>query len=64
MFDFHCIVIVNLLDTLNEIDEIIDIGAGLGHLSRILSLLFKFKVATVEGDDEVRINLNLKQIFS
>lgn len=45
-------VVKILLDNIDvEIDEIVDIGAGIGHLSRILSLLIPDKVvSTIEGD--------------
>ena len=43
-----------LLENLTfKIDEIIDIGAGIGHLSRILSLLLPYKVSTIEGDSNL-----------
>lgn len=37
----------------SRIEEIVDIGAGLGHLSRILSILTECKVRTIEGNDKV-----------
>ena len=46
-------IILNCLGASYKIDEIVDIGAGLGHLSRILSLLFNFKVTTIEGNEQV-----------
>lgn len=39
-----------LINKLGPIDEIVDVGAGIGHLSRILSLLLDKKVSTIEGD--------------
>uniref|UniRef100_A0AC34F7A0 Methyltransferase domain-containing protein n=1 Tax=Panagrolaimus sp. ES5 TaxID=591445 RepID=A0AC34F7A0_9BILA len=39
-----------LINKLGPIDEIVDVGAGIGHLSRILSLLLEKKVSTIEGD--------------
>jgi len=47
-------VVKILLENLKfKIDEIIDIGAGIGHLSRILSLLLPYKVSTIEGDSSL-----------
>lgn len=37
-----------------KVDSIVDIGAGVGHLSRVLSLLLERDVATIEGDEKVR----------
>ncbi|KAE9553364.1 hypothetical protein FO519_003427 [Halicephalobus sp. NKZ332] len=48
-------VVKILLESLNvEVEEIVDIGAGIGHLSRILSLLLpERKVSTIEGDADL-----------
>jgi hypothetical protein len=36
-----------------EIHRIIDVGAGLGHLSRILSMHLNCEVVTIEGNEEL-----------
>ncbi|KAI6205639.1 Protein RRNAD1 [Aphelenchoides besseyi] len=35
-----------------QIDEIVDIGAGIGHLSRILSIHLTIPIQTVEGNEQ------------
>ncbi|KAI6209182.1 hypothetical protein M3Y96_00194400 [Aphelenchoides besseyi] len=43
-----------------HIDEIVDIGAGIGHLSRILSIHLAIPIQTIEGNEQyVRKALNL-----
>ncbi|CAD5234830.1 unnamed protein product [Bursaphelenchus xylophilus] len=50
--------LVNIIIRFSEkkespINEVVDIGAGLGHLSRVLSLLINKKVKTIEGDGQL-----------
>lgn len=40
--------------------ELVDVGAGLGHLSRLLAYLLPVKVLTIEGDPEVLFFLYFK----
>lgn len=40
--------------------KIVDVGSGIGHLSRILSFLLNCDVETIEGNAEVRIFVDLK----
>uniref|UniRef100_A0A914DRN6 Methyltransferase domain-containing protein n=1 Tax=Acrobeloides nanus TaxID=290746 RepID=A0A914DRN6_9BILA len=52
LYDFIRLL-VGYIGASYKVDEIVDIGAGLGHLSRILSLLFNFKVTTIEGNEQL-----------
>lgn len=47
---------INSNKIINSKLEIIDIGAGLGHLSRLLAYFLPITVSTIEGDSEVNFN--------
>lgn len=45
-----CKVIPPLMKTVNDCKEIVDCGSGQGHLDRILSIVYGYKVFSIESD--------------
>ena len=46
-----CPLVDHLLSRLNDCTTVVDCGSGQGHLSRLLSLCFGYKVISIEGND-------------
>ncbi|CAD5228941.1 unnamed protein product [Bursaphelenchus okinawaensis] len=53
ILDLTTLVIESAKAKKEEIDEVVDVGAGLGHLSRVLSMYLDKKVRTIEGDEQL-----------